>query len=209
MSRSDRNTPAQGPAKTPPAKPVPKPVQAKIWSYPIKRADIPETGRHFDLVADAGTRAAIARLAGVPAMSRLEAELEVTLHGRGGLQVTGAVTATVEQTCVVTLEPIENEIDEPIDLVFVPAGSTAAPPLEADERGEIEIPVDDQPEVLIDDTVDLGVIATEFVMLGIDPYPRKPGAVFEQPTADGDDDQGRPFAALAALEREKPRKDKG
>jgi hypothetical protein len=203
MSRPDRNTPAEVPAE-----PVPKP-----WSYPVKRADIPETGRHFHLVADSGTRAAVARLAGVLAMPRLEAELEVTLHGRGGLQVTGAVTATAEQTCVVTLEPIENEIDEPIDLVFVPPVSTAAPALEADERGEIEIPVDDRPEVLIDETIDLGVIATEFVMLGIDPYPRKPGAVFEPPTAGGDDkagdDSGRPFAALAALKREKPKKDKG
>ena len=31
--------------------------------------------------------------------------------------------------------------------------------------------------------VDLGAVATEFLLLGIDPYPRKPGAVFEAPPA--------------------------
>ena len=33
---------------------------------------------------------------------------------------TGRVRARVGQTCVVTLEPIESEIDEPIDLIFAP-----------------------------------------------------------------------------------------
>jgi uncharacterized metal-binding protein YceD (DUF177 family) len=194
MSRPESNTPAA--------------VPAKPWSVPVKRAEIPETGRHFHLVADATTRAAVARLAGVVAMPRLEAELEVTLQGHGGLRVAGALTATVEQTCVVTLEPVENEIDEPIDLVFVPADSAVAGPLAADEHGEIEIPADDQPEVLVDDTVDLGAIATEFVVLGVDPYPRKPDAVFEAPE-EADDGKAQPFAALAALKQQKPNKNKG
>ena len=92
---------------------------------------MPETGRHVDLVADPETRAAIAELAGVAGLPRLAAEFDVTRHGRGGLRVVGSVSATVEQTCVVTLEPIESEIDEPIDLVFVPGA--AAPSEDAEE----------------------------------------------------------------------------
>ena len=49
----------------------------------------------------------------------------------------------------------------------------------------------------IDGTVDLGALATEFLLLGIDPYPRKPGAVFEPPST-GDPGES-PFAALAGL----------
>ena len=45
--------------------------------------------------------------------------------------------------------------------------------------------------------VDLGALATEFLILGLDPYPRKPGAVFEPPQ-DVKPDPG-PFAALAGL----------
>ena len=53
------------------------------------------------------------------------------------------------------------------------------------------------PEPLIGGVVDLGALATEFLLLGLDPYPRKPGAVFEPPR-DLKPDAG-PFAALAKL----------
>ena len=43
--------------------------------------------------------------------------------------------------------------------------------------------------------VDLGAIATEYFLLGIDPYPRKEGAVFEPRLAK--DPAANPFAALA------------
>ncbi len=54
-----------------------------------------------------------------------------------------------------------------------------------------------EPEPLVDGVVDLGALATEFLILGLDPYPRKPGAVF-QPPQDSKPDGG-PFAALAGL----------
>src|SRR5262249_13731614 len=47
--------------------------------------------------------------------------------------------------------------------------------------------------------IDLGAIAIEFLILGLDPYPRKPDAVF-QGSAVGDD-AAHPFAALAALKK--------
>jgi hypothetical protein len=93
----------------------------------------------------------------------------------------------------VTLEPIENEIEEGIDLVFVPA-SAGGP---ADDEMNLSADAAEPPEVLIDGVVDLGAIATEFLILGIDPYPRKPGAVFESPPSA--DAGASPFAALAAL----------
>jgi hypothetical protein len=52
---------------------------------------------------------------------------------------------------------------------------------------------------LIGDRVDLGAIAVEFLILGIDPYPRKPGVAFEPPAAE--DESEHPFAALAALKK--------
>jgi uncharacterized metal-binding protein YceD (DUF177 family) len=175
---------------------APEHIKVRPWSVPVRRSEVPESGRRFDLIADASARAAIAKLAGVVAVPRLEATFEVTLHGRGGLRVVGAVSATVEQACVVTLEPIENVIEEPIDLVFVPGSALPVPV----DGGEVEIPADDAPEVLINDSVDLGAIATEFLTLGVDPYPRKRGVVFEAPAAA--DEKAHPFAALAALKRE-------
>jgi hypothetical protein len=165
------------------------------WSVPLAVSEVPESGRHIDLVADERTRAAVAGLAGVAGLPRLTASFDVTPHGRGGLHVAGRVSATVGQTCVLTLEPLENEVDEAIDLVFTAA--PAAPPAAEHDGGEIEVPVEDAPEPLVGGHVDLGAIATEFLILGIDPYPRKPDAMFEAPAAG--DDSGHPFAALAAL----------
>jgi uncharacterized metal-binding protein YceD (DUF177 family) len=172
------------------------------WSVPVSLAEVPETGRHFDLAADEVTRIAIARLAALSGLPRLEAAFDLTLHGRAGLHVIGHVSATVEQTCVVTLDPVENQIEEAVDLIFVPAD--AATRAERVQRGESDgigasILTDDPPEVLRNGMVDLGAIATEFLLLGIDPYPRKAGAVFREDRSG--DDAAHPFAALAALKK--------
>jgi hypothetical protein len=166
------------------------------WSHPVSVHDVPETGRNFSLVADEKTRSAIANLAGLRALSRLEATFDVTPRGRDGLHVTGRVSATVGQNCVVTLEPIESEVQEDIDLVFAPA---AAPAIVEEDGEQVAITTVDAPEPLIGGTIDLGSLTTEFLILGIDPYPRKPGAMFEPPTT-GESVSG-PFGALAALKK--------
>ena len=163
------------------------------WSVPVRLDEIPETGLHLDIEADAVTRAAIAAAAGVNEVPQLTAGFDVARHGRDGLHVVGTVSARVRQTCVVTLDPVENEIAEGIDLVFVPPSAPGPLAHEVNLGTEPGEP----PEALIDGVVDLGVVATEFLLLAIDPYPRKPGAVFEPPqTADAG---SHPFAALAAL----------
>jgi hypothetical protein len=172
------------------------------WSVPVTVDDIPaETGKHFELAADADARAAIARIAGVRELLRLDATFDVTRQGAAGLHVVGQVSATVGQNCVVTLEPLANEIDEKIDLLFSPPVPEVEPaPVEDDEPGKRSGRSKrnlDGPEPLLDGAIDLGALATEFLILGIDPYPRKPGAKFEPP-ADLKPDPG-PFAALAGL----------
>jgi hypothetical protein len=163
------------------------------WSMPVSIHEVPETGRRFEIAADDSIRDSIARSAGLRALPRLEAEFDLVRRGSSGLRVTGRVSATVGQTCVVTLDPLENEIEEFIDLTFAQGAAAEA----ATKIGPVEVPIEDVPEPLTDDAVDLGAIATEFLLLGIDPYPRKPGVVFEPPAAE--DDIGHPFAALSAL----------
>ena len=50
-------------------------------------------------------------------MPRLEATFDVTRLSSNGLHVVGRVSATVGQVCVVTLDPIENEVEEMVDLM--------------------------------------------------------------------------------------------
>lgn len=165
-----------------------------IWRVPVSIEDIDETGRHFDLAPDEKTRDEIAKVAGLRALPALSASFDVIRHGRDGLRVSGKVTAVVGQVCVVTLDPLENELHETVELVFMP--SHAAPDAAVTKLG---IDADEPPEILHDGIVDLGAIATEFLLLGIDPYPRKPGIVFESPKSAEPADN--PFAALAALKK--------
>ena len=163
----------------------------QIWRVPVRLDEVPESGREVHLVADESVRAAAARAAGVIAISRLEAVFDLARRGRDGLQVRGSVSATVRQSCVVTLEPIENEVDEAVDVLFASQASLPG------TQTEIVAGAPEPPEPLVDGVADLGAIAIEFLMLGIDPYPRKPGAVFQAPAAA--DTAASPFAALGAL----------
>ncbi len=166
------------------------------WHVVVAVEDVPATGAHMTLVPDAEMRLAIARMAVLRELSRLEADFDLLPHGGGGLRVTGRVSATVGQNCVVTLEPLMSEIEEDIDLVYMPAASATATDGEA-----AAAPKWDDPEPLIGGVVDLGALAAEFLVLGIDPYPRKPGAVFAPPR-DQKPEAG-PFAALAGLMKDR------
>ena len=54
---------------------------------------------------------------------------------------------------------------------------------------------EDDPDPVVDGKIDLGALAAEFFALGLDPYPRKPGAEFVAPVAQAPPDS--PFTALA------------
>lgn len=177
---------------------------APPWSVPVVVAEVPETGRSLELAPDEAQRRAIAAAAGLLELPRLEAAFDLARHGAEGLRVAGRVSATVIQRCVVTLEPVENEVSEDIDLLFRPQPEIPVAPVDDGGRtghtGPLGLDAEEPPEVLHGGMVDLGALATEFLMLGIDPYPRKPGAVFEAPAAG--DPASHPFAALAALKKD-------
>ncbi len=163
------------------------------WSSPVALDEIPEAGLHRGIEAAPDTRAALAEIAGLRAVPQLSATFELTRQG-DGVRVFGRVQARVGQTCVVTLEPIENPVDEAIDVVFTPDGAAAAK-----HRAHAIDEDEETLEPLVDGKVDLGALATEFLLLGIDPYPRKPGAEFAAPrTADEGE---HPFAGLEALKK--------
>jgi uncharacterized metal-binding protein YceD (DUF177 family) len=166
------------------------------WSVPFALEDIPEAGSSVDLVADGPAREAIAVLASLTGLPRLQARFNLTRQGSDGVHVAGTVSATVKQACVVTLEPVQSEVEETVDLLFMPP----QPAPEPGQGGELSLDAAEPPEVLVNGVVDLGAVATEFLLLGIDPYPRKEGVVFDAPVATPDP-SAHPFAALAALKK--------
>ena len=180
------------------------------WRVPVMVAHIPDTGLHRELEASAVERQAMADLAGVREVLSAHADLEIVPKSGGRLQVTGHVRARVGQTCVVTLDPIESEIDEEIDLTFAPEAEARrlADLIEEGEDDKAPPEVADPPEAIVNGIIDLGRIATDALFLAIDPYPRKPGVVFEAEVT-APDPEDHPFAALKALQDNKQGKKKG
>jgi hypothetical protein len=171
------------------------------WSVPLAVDAIPDEGLHRDIVASPEACAGVAALAGVRSVSGLSAAIDLALvpvEGGDIVQVSGRVKARVGQTCVVTLEPIETDLDEPIDIAFAPAAAHRDAPAADSEARRVNVG-DDLPEPLIGGMLDLGAIASEFLILGIDPYPRKAGVEFAPPEVEND--TPHPFAALAALQK--------
>jgi len=171
---------------------------ADPWRAPIAVAQIPDTGLHRDIEADAATRGVMAETADLREVFWVKATFDVTPERGGRFHVTGHVRARVGQTCVVTLEPMESEIDEPIDLIFAPPDQIPQLADLVDDAAESDEEIADPPEPIEGGIIDLGRIATDALFLAIDPYPRKPDAVFT-PLVETLDPEDHPFAALKAL----------
>ena len=98
--------------------------------------------------------------------------------GRGGARVRGAVQANYS-TLVVSFEPFPETVDEDVDVRFAPPKALIARPREPEEL-TLSLAEDDEPDPVIDGKIDLGALAAEFFALGLDPYPRKPGAILDE-----------------------------
>lgn len=168
------------------------------WRAPVMVAQIPETGLHRDIEASGRERETMAQVAGLREVLSASASFDLMPKSGGRVHVIGRVRARIGQTCVVTLEPIENEIDEEVDLIFAPAEQVRHLADMVEEAGDEQAEIPEPPEPILNGVIDLGRLATDYLFLAIDPYPRKPGVVFE-PQIAAADPEDHPFAALKAL----------
>jgi uncharacterized metal-binding protein YceD (DUF177 family) len=169
--------------------------QEPAWSHPLAVADLPPEGAALKLVPGEKERVSLAHYVGVFAVPALVADVKATPDGNGGVVIEGELAATVRQTCVVSLEPFDNAVNEHIALRFL--SESAADFAIAEDGGDER----DSADVIRDGVVDLGMLVTEFLALGVDPYPRRPGAVFAPPDIAAGDEASSPFAALAKLKQ--------
>lgn len=183
------------------------------WISRATVAQIPETGLHRDIEADESVRMALAKIAGVRDVAYARASFDLTPERDERVHVRGRVSARVGQTCVVSLDPIENDVVEDIDLVFVPESRIREFVVPINDEDGVGGEVPEAPEPIVNGVIDLGRLATDVLFLGIDPYPRKPDAVFAPP-ASAMDPEDHPFAALKDLkvrpnppEKKKPARD--
>ncbi len=159
-------------------------------------------------------RAALARRFGFLGLPAFSARATVDRRAGGQVVVEGRLRGRIVQACILSLDPVTQELDETFRIVF---RQGLAEELDA-ENGETVLSAQvDAPEPLAGNMLDVGEIVAEQLALAADPYPRRPGVKLEDvlPKPRNAGNEGRragksdgrrhPFAGLAAL-RDKPRR---
>lgn len=162
-------------------------------SRPVAVDRLPEEGLEVVVEATAEERAALAADFKLPAIHALEGRYRVTGSAQR-VRVVGRVRATLAQLCVVTLDTFDSIIEEEVGVDFTPPGGRSAP---TGPEGA------DPPDEIVGGRIDFGSLTAEFLALGLDAYPKKPGTDFAfRPDAGGGAGVQSPFAELGKLKPE-------
>jgi uncharacterized metal-binding protein YceD (DUF177 family) len=173
------------------------------FSHPIPVDRLSKTGTFLKISANEAERQALAERLGIPAIKFLIAEVRLKPDSKGRKVLVDAdVNAHVTQTCVVTLDPIENSIQTTARIRFENNSSPSQ-----DDDVEIWAEDEDPPDPIVNGLIDIGEFVVEQMVLALDPFPRSAGAEFETPedavnSADGAANKPHPFAILEKLKEE-------
>jgi hypothetical protein len=169
------------------------------WEHSIQ--DIPETGLAVERTASQEELAEIARSLDLVACTSLAARYTIAPHKQGHFRLTGSLDARVEQSCVVTLEPLTNDVAESFSVDYWPETELPAP-----SGGVLDIHDEPDLEPIVGGRIAVGRVVFECLAGAIDLFPRKPGATFEPPQSPEGGSPGRPESPFAALAKIKAKR---
>jgi uncharacterized metal-binding protein YceD (DUF177 family) len=164
----------------------------------------------LEIVASDAERAALAKRFGFLGLPALSARVTVDRRSGGQVVVEGRLKGRLVQACILSLDPVTQELDDAFRLVFAENLADERDP----ESGEAVLNAQaDAPEPLEGNLLDIGEIVAEQLSLTADPYPRRPGMKLDDvlPKPRGGarktlpEQRRHPFAGLAAL-KDKPRR---
>jgi len=163
----------------------------------------------FTLEPTEDERADLAKRLEIVAVTSLKASGELTrLEKRSRIELTGRLKAETVQSCVVTLEPVTQKIEENFTVCYT--FNKADITLE-DAEYVVGLEEEDLPDLIVDGQIDVVQAVMEQIALALEPYPRAKGAensesaqylsksedevVADEP----EQETHRPFANLKAL----------
>ncbi len=147
------------------------------FSRPFNLENVKKNGSHLKLEATSEECASLASRYSIPKIKAVLADCRLTKRAQketGDYLLEVALNAQVVQTCVLSLEQVDEKIEERFSIVF-----------KTDEEGdddaldlqEVEFELDDDDIEYIEDyEVDLGGYVSEYLSLFINPYPKKADA---------------------------------
>ena len=169
-------------------------MSGDLWVETVRLSDVDRKERRFRICPGADVRKRIAKRLDLVDLSDFEADAHLS-GWLDGARLTASWSADLVQACCVTLEDVPARLSGRFEIRVLPAESPNAPHTEAE--AVIDPLAEDPPDVLDGDIVPLGEYLIEHLALELDPFPRKPGAVFVAPT---EPTVITPFSALKALQ---------
>jgi hypothetical protein len=180
------------------------------WSHKIDADQIEGRPVHFKISPSPEQCKDLARRLQIEAIEHLEASLTAERDKRNmSVHVTGELSARVKQLCVVSREPVFDDIRTAVEGWFADPGtviSITKARHEKDSRShDAELPILDErddPEPYIDGKIDLGELAAQYLSLAVNPYPQKDDVDYKNYVVADDDERKipelrrNPFAAL-------------
>jgi len=163
------------------------------FSRRIDGLRLSSAGEDYEISAKPEELAALAQRFDLLALDRLNAKVRLTPLPGGYYRLAAAFEAELTQACAVTAEPVPSRMSESFTLTYGPVA----------ESSEIVLDGDAEPvEPLDDGMIDIGEAVAQQLSLALDPFPRAPGAAFEEGTDLSDQSPPEsPFAALAKLRK--------
>jgi uncharacterized metal-binding protein YceD (DUF177 family) len=175
------------------------------FSKHVAATDVPPNGTVIRFEADEGERAALAARFGIVELQSFKGSIGVKPWRRHGLVLEGTFEAALVQTCIVTLEPLDEKVSEHFRLYFLPLEMIERDAAAAAEREIIvDVDSDDVPDPIENGRIDVGEVMSEQLALAINPYPKKPGAEAVEHTdapAEAAEERPNPFAILEKLKK--------
>jgi len=151
----------------------------------------------FDFSANANERNKLADRCKIRSIDKFNVSLRVNYPVAGpSIFIEGSFEASITQSCIVSLEDVPQSIKATFDLECMDES------LITEEYEEEDF--EDFIEPISNNKLDLAEIATQYLALEIDPYPRKKGAEADVTTsvnsaAEKAEDTQRPFENLSEL----------
>lgn len=160
----------------------------EVFSHQLKLAELDTDPKHVSLEAGEEARTALTKRFDLRDIGMLKGEMDVTRHG-SLVRVAGTLDADLGRTCVVSLEPMREEVHETFAVEFTTEFSE---PTEAETEADL-----DAPEPLTGDFIDVADVLLEQLVLAMSPHPRKDDAV--APEDPGAGKESSPFDVLKGL----------
>jgi len=164
-------------------------------SVSIKAGDINRKPKRIELRASEAERSAVARRFDILQIDRFEASVALRRTPLGLIHLQGTLRAKVAQECVITLEPVEADIEEAFEAFYSEAPRD-------DENVESDMTLEDElwPEPVVEGRIDVGEAVIQQLGVALDPYPKKANAeLHKSEFGTKTTDSHRPFAGLAEL----------